>query len=103
MHRMVYIVLIALFICMHRMAHTYRSVRTACIIIRTGRIVCIVCFICINCVVGAVRASLTVCNGYIVHVICIYACMQVSQCSLRMLCIVFIVYIVCMVLYGFVP
>jgi len=56
---------------MHRTARTYRSVRTAGIIIRTGRIICIVCLVCINCVVGTVRASLTACNGYIVHVICI--------------------------------
>ena len=66
---------------MHRTARTYRSVRTACIIVRTGRIVCIVCLVCINCVVGTVCVSLTVSNGYIVHVICIYACMHVSQCT----------------------
>jgi len=83
----VWFTLFALFICMHRTACTYRSIRTACIIIRTGRIVCIVCLVCTNCVFSTVRASLTVCNGYIVNVICIYACMHVSQCTYALYCI----------------
>jgi len=97
----VWFTLFALFIYMHRTARTYRSILTACIIIRTRRVVCIVCLVCINCVVHCSCQSHCLqwlhCSRYL-H-LCMHARFTMYVCFV----LYSFVYIVCMVLYGFVP